>query len=267
MEHSLALREELGIKHEIAEPLYQMAWNLCAFKGELDRGLKYAERSLALAKESNKTHYIANSFNAVGMVYYFQGELDHSIILYEQSLELFKELNNKARMTAVLNNLSYDYKMRGELDRALECIEQAMALNRELGLLRPLAMNHDYLIQILIDKGDLVRAQQSLNDLKQLNLQLKDKEINSMYLLDKALILKTSPRAIKRGRAEKILKQLLEDEDLGHEDRYRALLTLCELLLTELRMTNDTGVLEELTHIIGQLLEVAEHSHSHLLLC
>jgi len=224
LEHSLALREELGIKHEIAETLNGMAWNLCIFKGEPDRALKYAERSLALAKESSKIYYIAGSLHVMAISHWFQGDLDGSIRFSEQSLELFKKLNNKPRMAVTLNNRSYDYKRRGELDRALECIEQAMALNRELGKLRALANNHDFLIQILIDRGNLERAQISLHDLERLNSQLKDKFINVNYLFDKALVLKTSLRARDRGKAEEILTQLLEDEDLNYESKYMALL-------------------------------------------
>jgi len=267
-EHGLALREELGIKHEIAFSLSLLANSLCVLKGELDRALKYAERGLALAKESSKTYYIAYSLFIMAIVHEYKGELDRSIIFYEQSLAIFNDLNIKPQVTWILRGLSNSYKMRGELDRALECIEQSLALNRELGALRALAINHDYLIKILIDKGDLKRAQISLHDLERLNSQLKDKTINSMYLLDKALVLKTSPRAIKRGKAEEILKQLLEDENLSFvEDRLTALLTLCELLLIELRTTNDLEVLNELNQFIGQLLEIAEESHSYWVLC
>ena len=267
LKHSVALREELGIKHEIAESLGEMAMNLYFNKGELNRALKYAERSLALAKESSKTYYIAVSLHVIAVILSFQGELDRSIRFYEQCLTLFKELNNKFYIASSLNNLSYNYNMRGELDLALESIEQSITLNRELGDIRGVANNHDFLIQILIDKGDLKRAQISLLDLERLNNKLKDKEINSMYLIDKALLLKTSLRAIKRGKAEEILKQLLEDEDLIYESRYIALLNLCDLLLTELRMTNDLEVLDELKQFIGQLLGIAEKSHSYLILC
>ena len=267
LEHSLALREELGIKHEIAETLGQMAFNLYFFKGEQNRALKYAKRSLTLAKESSKKYFIAFSLNILALIYSFQGELDRSIRFYEQCLALFKEFSNKDRLAGTLNNLSYSYKRRGELSPALESIEQSMALNLGLGRLRELALNHDYLIQILIDKGDLARAQQSLNDLKQLNLQLKDKQINLMYLLDKALVLKTSPRTIKRGKAEQILKHLLENKDLDYEGNLTVLLNLCDLLLTELRYTNELEVLDELKHYITQLLESAEKSQSYWVLC
>jgi hypothetical protein len=127
-----------------------------------------------------------------------------------------------------------------------------------------LADNHDYLIQILIDKGDLKRAQISLNDLEQIKNQLKDEDINLLYLYDKALVLKTSLRARDRGKAEEILTQLLEDEDFqDFESMYTLLLNLCDLLLTELRITNDQGVLDELTQFLGQLLDLAEKSDSY----
>ncbi|KKL78604.1 hypothetical protein LCGC14_2023160, partial [marine sediment metagenome] len=267
LEHSLALREELGIKHEMAESLCQMALNLFNFKGELNRALKYAERSLTLAKESSKKFYSACSLVVIAIMYSDRGELDRSIRFFEQSLELWQEFNNKWGMAMVLHGLSVNYKMRGELDRALECIEQAIALNRELGDLSRVANNHNSLIQILIDKGDLERAQISLHEMEQLNIQLKDKGLNLVYLFDKALVLKKSPRIRNWSKAEEILKQLLEDEYVTYEVRYTALLTLCELLLTELRMTNDSEVLDELTKFIGQLLEIAEKSHSYMVLC
>ena len=262
LEHSLALREELGIKHEIAESLGEMAWTRL-ITGELNRALKYAERSLVIAKESSKKYYIASSFKFLGQILGAKGELDRGIRNYEQSLVLFKELNNKDRLAWVLNNVSSAYRMGGEFERALECIGQSMALHRELGKLRMLADNYDYLIQILIDKGDLERAQISLHEMEQIKNQLKDEDINLTYLHDKALVLKTSLRARDRGKAEEIYSQFLEDENLDFEGKYTVLLNLCELLLTELRITNDQGVLDELKQFIGQLLEVAEKSHSH----
>ncbi len=262
LEHSLALREELGIKHEIAEVLGEMAWTRL-IKGELNRALKYAERSLVLAKESSKKYYIASSFKFLGQIFHAKGDLDRGIRNYEQSLVLFKELNNKDRLAWVLNNVSSAYRMGGEYERALECIGQSMALHRELGKLRMLADNYDYLIQILIDKSDLERAQISLHEMEQIKNQLKDEDINLTYLYDKALVLKTSLRARDRGKAEEIYSQFLEDENLDFESKYTVLLNLCELLLTELRITNDQGVLDELKQFIGQLLEIAEKSHSH----
>ncbi len=266
-ELSISLREELSAKPEIALSLAGIAFAFMFLKGNFDRAFEYSERCMIVAEESGNKWCIGYCFNNMALVHYFKGELDRSIMLFEQSLTIFKELNNKSYVAGIFNNLSDSYKMRGELERALECVEQAMALYSELGNLRNFAAVHDVLIQILINMGDLERAQQYLHDLEQLNTQLKNKRINLMCLFVKALILKTSSRALNRGKAEEILKQLLEDEDLEYDFILKALPSLCELLLTELRITNDLEVLDELNQFIARLLDIAEKSHSYWILC
>ena len=91
---------------------------------------------------------------------------------------------------------------------------------------------------------------------------MEDRLVNEMYLYNKVLILKESSRTINRGKAEEILKQMLEDELIFWKGAQRVLLTLCELLLAELQMTGDLEVLEEVKSYIVQLLEIAEKSHS-----
>jgi len=299
-ELSLSLREELGVKHEIAWSLYGMAHVFMFRKGNYDRALKHLKQGIILAEESgNKlciggilfymaqlhclkgdldrgimlfeqslTFYIeldnnfmkARVLNSLGDCYALKGELNRSIKFYEHSLELLKEFNNEIIMAMVFNSLALSHKMKGELNRALECIEQSMLLTREfIGTIN--ASNHHYLIQILIDMGDFERAQRYLLEFEQLNNKF-NKQFNSVYLLDKALLLKTSSRAINRGKSEEILKQLLEDGDLSYGINIEALLNLCELLLTELQITNEVEVLEEIKPLITQLLDLSDKSHS-----
>ena len=299
-ELSLSLREELGVKHEIAWSLYGISHVFMLRKGDFDRALTYLEQGIVLAEESgNKlciggilfymaqlhclkgdldrgimlfeqslTFYIeldnnfmkARVLNSLGDCYALKGELNRSIKFYEHSLELLKEFNNEIIIAMVFNSLALSHKMKGELNRALECIEQSMPLTREFGDLK--AFNHHFLIQTLIDMGDFERAQNYLLDFEQLNSQFKDKEMNSMYLLDKASLLKTSSRALNRGKAEEILKQLLEDGGLTYGINIETLLNLCELLITELQITNEVEVLEEIKPLITQLLDLSDKSHS-----
>ena len=107
-------------------------------------------------------------------------------MLQEQSLANFRELNNKSHSSTLLNNLGDSYRMKGELDRALECLEQSLAPCYDLGFLKQAANNHDFLIQILVEKGDIERANKYLLDMEQLKNQLKDDDINLMYLLDRS---------------------------------------------------------------------------------
>ncbi|GAH17887.1 unnamed protein product, partial [marine sediment metagenome] len=111
------------------------------------------------------------------------------------------ELNNKYMLGWILIYIGEVYRQRGDLGRALESIEQGLVIDRELGRIREQALDHDVLIHVLIDKGDIKRAEQALQDLKQLLNQFKDKqitdspktnreisEIASLYLLNKALM-------------------------------------------------------------------------------
>jgi len=267
LEHSLSLREELGAKQEIVFSLGEIAWVFITLKVDYDRALEYIKQGMIIAEESGNKWRIGWCFLRMAVVHKFKGDLDRSIMLYEQGLTIFNDLNNKYMVAWILSSIGEAYIQRGELDRALEFLKQSLALYEESGNLRGMAGVNGYLIQTLIDKGDLERAQQSLHRFDQLNKQLKIKQFNIRYLYYKALILKTSPRALNRGKAEEILKQILKDEDSNFGLILKALINLCELLLTELRMTNDLEVLEEINPLIDQLLEIAEKSHSYSILC
>ncbi len=243
LKHSLILREDICVKKDIAESLTQIAWVL-AEKGELDQSLKHAERGLALAIESKNKFCIGLSLFITAGMYQFKGEIERGIILIERSLVIFKELNNKPYISANLNSMGEIFRMRGEIDHALECLEQSLALRYEVGFLRGIAVVIDTIIHSLIEKGDIESGKKYLRDFKLVKNQLKEEEITKWYLLNKALLLKTSLRARDRVKAEEILTHLLENENVIFENRYRAILSLCELLLTELHITNDVEVLK-----------------------
>ncbi|MFX1348962.1 MAG: tetratricopeptide repeat protein [Promethearchaeota archaeon] len=261
----ITIAEKSGCTRSKGGFLFLLAF-LYHLKGDLDSSISNGEQSLKIFKDINNKFMIARVFQILGASYGMKGELIQSITFYEQSLGLFKEFNNNFIMASILNTLSMCYKMRGELDRALECIEQSMTLYLKLEILPALANSYDYLIQILIDRGDLERAQISLLELEQLKNKLNDKRVNLQYLYDKALFLKTSSRALNRGKAEEIFKQLLEEKDLIYEARSSVLLNLCDLLLADLQITNEAEVLEEIKPLITQLLDLSEKSHSYWIL-
>ena len=266
LEHSIELGKEFNAELEVARSLAVMSWTLSFLKGELDRALKILEEVETFAVKINSKYGKAAAFFYKATIYSQKGELDRSIEIFEQSLIIFKELNNKLFIANVFNRMSDTYLKKGDLDRALEYIEQSLAINKEMGAIKNTVDNYEFLIQILIEKRDMERAQQALYDFEQLNNQLKDKHVNLLYLFNKALLLKTSPRAPKRGEAEEILKQILRDEDISYELAILTLLNLCELLLIELQMLNDLEILKDIESHIAQLINIAETSHSYILL-
>jgi tetratricopeptide (TPR) repeat protein len=258
LERGLVIAEESGNKLCIGGILFYMG-ELHGLKGDLDRAIMFSEQSLIFYNEIDNYFMKPRVLNCLGENYALKGELNRAIKFYEQGLELLREFNNDIILAMVLNNLALSLKKKGELTRALECIEQAMSI---IQLPINKAVNYHYLIQILIDIGDFERAQNYLLDFERFNSQFKDKKMNSIYLLDKASLLKTSSRALNRGKAEEILKLLLENGSLSYELNIDALLNLSELLITELQITNDLEVLEEIKSLITQLLDLSDKSHS-----
>jgi len=267
LEHSLALREEFGTKQEIIISIGAISSIFVFLDVDYNRALKYLEQARVIGEEIGNKWYIGQYYYSMAIMYKVKGELERSINLSEQGLTVFNDINNKHMEAKILSNMGEVYRQKGELDYALECLEKALALTYERGNQRDITEVLDYLIQLLIDKGDLERARQYLHRYEQLNNQLKDKEQNLVYLLNKALILKKSSRIRNRGEAEEILTQILEDENSNFELILTALTNLCELLFTELRLTHDLEVLEEINTLIARLLGITEKTDSHSILC
>ncbi len=261
-ERSLLLREELGIKHEIAESMRTIAHLYAAYKGEFDCALDYLKRGLLFAEESNNKYSIAMVLRAFMLIYGERGDFDQAILCGLQSLSIFEEIDNKPRISLLLNSIGSSYRMKGELDRALEYLQRSIVICEELGLPSDLALAFGTLIEITVDMDELELAQKYLERIKQIRDQEENEWINLLYRFSMVDILKTSKRAKDRVKAEKLLKEIIE-ENFQPYFTILAILSLSDLLLVELRITNDTKVLVELKTYITRLLEYAENSNSY----
>jgi hypothetical protein len=105
-----------------------------------------------------------------------------------------------------------------------------------------------------------------LQRLQQLNEQADNKIISQRSRVAEALVLKASPRARYRVKAEELFEQVAAEKVVWHELTVEALLNLCDLLLTELRASNDPELLREIQGHVDRLQDVATHQGSSWLL-
>jgi len=96
--------------------------------------------------------------------------------------------------------------------------------------------------------------------------QYDRKYIDVVYRVDNAILLKNNPRTLYRGRAEEILKQVVEEEFDYYDIAIIALLNLCDLLIFDLRNTEMLEIIDELNSYISKLINIAEKNHSFLIL-
>jgi hypothetical protein len=159
------------------------------------------------------------------------------------------------------------YGKKGDLELALDYLGQSMAICEELGDEREMVFLLGRAVEYSLLKDDQERAQQNFRRLEQLGVQFKDKSINLRRLFCKALLLKANPRFKNKIRAEEKLRQILEEENLPYSFEVSTLIHLSDLLLIELRTTNEAEALEEIKPLITRLLKIADNSNSYWDLC
>jgi len=265
LEESLVIQEKLDLKVDIALSLFQLgqiSWQ----NGDLNRALEYIESSKILFTNFNLIHFLHRCYMQFGIIYHAKGELDRGLWYNEQVLA-FAEKEKDVRFSSVIyNNIGNLYKEKGDYDRALEYLEKSLAIGEEILLDIQKFGIIDSLFHLALNMNDLEQAQRYLNRIKQTADQEKDLIVDLLYRIDRAVYLKNSPRALNRGKAEEILKQVIEEGIHIWEFLIIALLNLCDLLLFELHATGEPEILDELQAYISQLFDAVKNSRSYSLL-
>ena len=158
-QQSLALREKLGHKKEIADSLVWIGW-IYSWKGEVDRVLEYGQQGLALAEELGHKPLIIWSLQLIGWSYNGKGERDRALEYCQQSLALAEELGHKLAIVWSLNIIGWSYIWKGELDRAMEYGQQGLALAKEFSNKLVIASFLESIGRIYYLKGELDRAEE-----------------------------------------------------------------------------------------------------------
>lgn len=264
-QQSLKLRDEIGNKFDIVASLNNIGI-IYGFKGNLDRALEHYQQALTIVEDIGNKQYIAAIINNIGNIFFDKGELDQALEKYKYSMELWEELGHKQYNAYCINHLGKIYRRKGELDKALESYQEALVVLEEIGNNFDTSITLFDLISTALDNDALSMAQNYFETLKNINDHENNKVIDQRYRVADALILKKRSRARMRAKAEELLDQVAKEEIIDHEITIIAMLNLCDLLLGELRASNDSQVLKEVQTIVSDLLEIAKQQHSHWLL-
>ncbi|MBD3191235.1 MAG: tetratricopeptide repeat protein [Candidatus Heimdallarchaeota archaeon] len=304
-EESLDYLDRDSHKTEFATILNNIA-SIHRVKGNLDLALKNYQESLGLFQELENKQYIALIYNNLGLIYSSQGDWEKALDYYNEGLALMKELESKQNAGSLLNNIGNIHRMKGELDIALEkfkeslqiwiemvnkefeattilnigkvyfhkanveiaqdYFEESLSLYRELGNNLNIATSLYNLILVTLAKRAYDQALNYLQQFKEFNEQVESSVIDQQYRLAKALVLKSSERSNERVEAEKILREITNEEIINAEITIQAILNLCEFLLSKLKQSRDPKILRELEAYIDQVEDLAKKNNSFYLL-
>jgi len=198
----------------------------------------------------------------------WKGEIHRSLELNKKAFELAKDSKNKELISASLINIAENYGLLGDYDNAILYAERAIEIQYQPWLLYPLGL----IIDIMLDKGDIEGAKTYFQQISE--IREKDKRNDSLYRYYKAILLKTSLRSKNRVKSEKLLKQIIDNEDISGDitsfwaqKRIFSIINLCDLLLIELRITNYPEIIDEIQLYIQKLMDFAEQQQSYWILC
>ncbi|MHA1200498.1 MAG: hypothetical protein ACTSQF_14345, partial [Candidatus Heimdallarchaeaceae archaeon] len=122
------------------------------------------------------------------------------------------------------------------------------------------------LIFFTTEKSELELANSYLERLAQITEESKDADLRLKLNFSEALMLKNSSNSRDRLRAELLFENLLREE-LTFAFRLMILVSLCELLLQEISVTNEVESFENLKKYVNELSSLASNNNSYYLNC
>ncbi|MFW9785058.1 MAG: hypothetical protein ACFFFB_22445, partial [Candidatus Heimdallarchaeota archaeon] len=192
---SLEIREELNFKADIGISLWQIAW--VYFTEENDLALKYVDQCLIHCEKITYKKLIQRCTWLKGFIYLIKGELDQAIGFIEHCKILFeelpKEMKDKRGFAQLLHLIGSIYLEKNDLDKAKENLEKALKIKTEIGSNPMKMVTLDSLIPLALTQNDLKKARDYLKDMKRISDQEENEFLNSIYHLNKAIILKLNP--------------------------------------------------------------------------
>ena len=261
-QHSLSLGKKIGDKKKISTS-YNNIGVIYNLLGKFKEALEYYHLSLEIFQELKINREISASFNNIGEIYRLKGELNVALEYYQSSLSLKEEINDKRGASICHNNIGEIYRNKGEYETATLHLETSILLFKEIGNKIYMSEPLFRLIEVSLDQNDIKSANTYLEQLNLLSeSEPANRIINQRKSLAQALLLLKGKRKRGRIQAEEILQKIINDEIADHSLTVITMIKMCELLLLELKTTNELEVLSEVKELLKKLQILAQDQHS-----
>ena len=137
----------------------------------------------------------------------WRGEIHRSLELNKKAFELAEHSKDRELTSASLINIAEKYGLLGDYDNAKLYAERAIEIQYQPWLVYAMG----FIIDILLDKGDIEGADYYFQQISEIREKDKSNENDILYRYYKAVLLKTSLRSKNRVKSEKLLKQIIDE--------------------------------------------------------
>ncbi|MBN2378976.1 tetratricopeptide repeat protein [candidate division WOR-3 bacterium] len=130
-ERSLAITEELDDPQGLAATLGNMAI-VFSNTGQYDKALEMQQRALEIAKEMGNKQGISTTMSGIGFIYEARQDYPKALKYYRSNLEINQELGNKRSLGIAYGNIGNVYARMESYDKALEYYTNQLEIARSL---------------------------------------------------------------------------------------------------------------------------------------
>jgi tetratricopeptide (TPR) repeat protein len=240
-------------------------------KGDFHSAEEFFQDCYSASEKVESRIYIALCSNNLGEIHRARGDFKKALRCYERSMDINKIMGRTKGYLAGLANCGLVHQAMGQPDKALALLEESLALaeeQEEAGFLGGSIITYTilYITSILVDKGMVNDARQSVERLRAIKETTKGPFDEHVYRIAAALVLKSSMLPRSRVMAKEHLTEVVDGSFFHHETNTLALLHLTELLVDELQITGEAEAVENLNVRLSKLLDLAAEQKSTLLL-
>lgn len=238
-QQSLELKEELGDRLGMANSYHRLG-TMCQDRGSYDEARNWFQKSMQISQEVGDRLGLACSYHQLGMISHIHGTYDEALDNYRKALEIAEELGDRPKVATSYHQLGMLADECGLYDEALEWHRKALVIEEEIGNWSGMAGSYHQLGMVAENRGAYPEALSWY----QRSLEI-DEEIGnlsgiagSLHQIGTVAVLTGKPEEgvpwhlralsilmqIGSPEAPKPLRQLIKEEDLLDQDRFREIL-------------------------------------------
>ena len=182
---------------------------------------------------------MADALVAIGEIHRLRGDFGKALQYYNAALILHQEIGNIFGMAIIYNNVGIVYYSQGDFDNSFEYFTKSLQRALEINFKFTVVESLFYLINILVSKDQEFEAKEHLQIAKDTALDQTGTMIYYYALLSEVTLLRADNRFSSLGKAYDILQEIINQNIVYQEITIHAMLSLCEILLQELKLLKD----------------------------
>ncbi|MHA1954213.1 MAG: tetratricopeptide repeat protein, partial [Candidatus Heimdallarchaeaceae archaeon] len=231
-------------------------------QGDLDQALDYYQNGLQQSEKIDSKSNIALALNNIGNIHGLKGDPDLALKYFERSLNLYRELGIKQKIALLYTNIGAIYRKKGKIKEAFDKFNKSLGIYEELGSSLGSAIVLFEFVHDALEQNNQELAQEYLEKLHQINKSTNIRSIDLRFRIAKALSLKNSEQPREKTKAIVLFEQIIEEEIVDHSFTVKAMVNLCDMLISELKQTAEIEVLNEIKDLVQKLQKIAEEQSS-----